>query len=222
MIIAEQKPLQEIDVMVKGVRKLLVAGCGGCVSVCLSGGQAETEVLASALRLKREVAADPVKTTEITLERQCDPEYLTKLDDAVADCDGILSLACGVGVQFLAEHYPDIPVFPAQNTKFAGGTLEHGVWEERCALCGECVLDSTGGICPVSRCAKSLLNGPCGGSHNGKCEVDPDTPCAWVLIYERLTRLGRQADLEKICPPKDWSKARDGGLRKVVREDLQL
>lgn len=222
MIIAEQKPLAEIDALLKDAKKVLVVGCGGCVSVCLSGGQAETEVLATALRLKREVAGRPVDTRETTLERQCDPEYIARLDEEIRDADCILSLACGVGVQFLAERYPDTVVIPAQDTKFAGGTLEHGVWEERCGLCGECMLASTGGVCPVIRCAKSLLNGPCGGSHEGKCEVGQDTPCAWYLIYERMKRLGREASLAEIQPPKDWSKARDGGLRKVVRGDLQL
>jgi len=222
MIIAEQKSLQEIDASVEGAKRVLVVGCGGCVSVCLSGGQTETEVLAMALRLKREVAGTPVSTAEITLERQCDPEYVAKLDEAVKEADCILSLACGIGVQFLAERYPDTVVLPAQDTKFVGGTLEHGVWEERCGLCGECILAATGGICPVIRCAKSLLNGPCGGSHDGNCEVGQDTPCAWVLIYHRLKRLGREAAMDEISPPKDWSKARDGGMRKIVREDLRL
>ncbi|MDR3592109.1 MAG: methylenetetrahydrofolate reductase C-terminal domain-containing protein [Negativicutes bacterium] len=222
MIIAEQKSLPEIDALIKDARKVLVVGCGGCVSVCLSGGQAETEVLAAALRLKRKVAGVPIDIREATLERQCDPEYIAKLDDHIRDADCILSLACGVGVQFLAERYADTVVIPAQDTKFAGGTTEHGVWEERCGLCGDCVLATTGGICPVIRCAKSLFNGPCGGSHDGKCEVSEETPCAWCLIYERMKRLGREADLYEIQPPKDWSKARDGGLRKVVRGDLQL
>jgi len=100
--------------------------------------------------------------------------------------------------------------------------VEQGVWEERCQACGDCILGLTAGICPIARCAKQLLNGPCGGSQDGKCEVDPDVPCAWQLIWERAVKLGRMDQLLEIQPPKDWSKSRDGGQRKIVREDLRL
>ncbi|MBP1763677.1 MAG: hypothetical protein H6Q65_735 [Firmicutes bacterium] len=222
MIIAEQKPLAEIAESVQDVAKVLVVGCGGCVTVCLSGGENEAEVLASALRIKRGIDGIAGEVGQVTVERQCDPEYVAKLDTAVDGIDAVVSLACGVGVQFLAERYSKTVVVPAQNTKFAGGTVEHGVWEERCGLCGECVLAATGGICPIIRCSKSLLNGPCGGSAQGYCEVGKDIPCAWVMIYERLKKLGREASLCEIAAVKDWSKSRDGGPRKIVREDLRL
>ena len=221
MIMAEQKSLAEINEVIGNAIKVLVVGCGGCVTICHSGGQKETEILASALRLKRGIEGRPVEITEATLERQCDPEYVEKIDAAAEAAECIVSLACGVGVQFLADRYPTTYTVPAQNTKFAGGTLEHGSWEERCGLCGECILASTGGICPIIRCAKSMLNGPCGGSHGGLCEIGRDVPCAWSLIYERLRRLGRESSLRQIRPLKDWSKARDGGLRRMAREDLR-
>ena len=222
MIVAEQKPLLEIADSIKGAKKILVVSCGGCVTVCLSGGQNEEEILATSLRLKRGVEGASTDLTEMTLERQCDKEYVDKLEESLKDVDCIVSLACGVGVQYLAERYPDVYVVPAQNTKFIGGTTEHGIWEERCGLCGECILAETGGICPVIRCAKSIYNGPCGGSQDGICEVNAETPCAWVLIYEQLKRQGRESSLCKVFPVKDWSKSRDGGPRKYVREDVLL
>jgi ferredoxin len=222
MIVAEQKPLAEIADNIKDAQKVLVAGCGGCVTVCLSGGRKEADILATSLRILRKKEGRPIYTAPETPERQCDKEYVENLADKVAAADCVVSLACGVGAQYLAERYPDKPVIPAQNTKFIGGTTEHGVWEERCGLCGECILARTGGICPIIRCSKSILNGPCGGSQGGKCEVNPDTPCAWALIYEQLKKQGREDALYEVFPVKDWSKARDGGPRKYVREDVLL
>jgi hypothetical protein len=100
--------------------------------------------------------------------------------------------------------------------------VQPGEFVERCQACGDCILDLTGGVCPVARCAKSLMNGPCGGSQNGKCEVNPETPCAWQLIYDRLAKLGQLERMMEIMPAKDWSTSRDGGLRKIIREDLKL
>ncbi|MDN5348478.1 MAG: hypothetical protein PWP65_2043 [Clostridia bacterium] len=222
MIVAEQKPLAEIDKLIGEAKKILVVGCGGCVTVCLAGGEKEVGILAAALRIKRKKEGNPLETVEVTLTRQCDPEYVQQLEKYVTDdVDLILSLACGVGVQYLAERYNKW-VVPALNTKFAGGSIQHGVWEERCGLCGECILYKTGGICPIIRCSKSILNGPCGGSQNGRCEVNKDTPCAWQLIYDRMKALGKLDLLLEIQPPKDWSYARDGGPRKVVREDVMI
>jgi len=125
-------------------------------------------------------------------------------------------------VQTLADHYPETRVLPALNTKFMGGPTQQGVWEERCQGCGDCMLEYTGGICPITRCAKQLMNGPCGGtSEDGRCEVDPDTPCAWFDIWERMEKLEIQDELMQVRPPKDWSTSRDGGRRKIVRKDLQ-
>ncbi|MEW6524377.1 MAG: methylenetetrahydrofolate reductase C-terminal domain-containing protein [Bacillota bacterium] len=215
MIVAERKPLDEVLQRLDGYRKILVAGCSECVTVCQAGGEKEVEVLASLLRLRgfTDVVTD-------VLTRQCDVEFLPALDLKAAWSDCIVSLACGVGVQFLAERYRDRWVIPGLNTKFGGGAREPGVWEERCGFCGECVLHLTGGVCPIIRCSKSLLNGPCGGSQNGKCEIRDEVECAWQLIYDRLKGLGRLDLLAEPIPPKDWSHARDGGPRKVKRTDV--
>lgn len=220
MIIAMQKPINEIAEMVKDYKKVLLLGCAGCVTVCLSGGEKETEVMAAALRIKRRLEENPMTTVTYTATRQCDPEYINALDNQVKDADAIISLACGVGVQYLAERYTDKWVVPALNTNFIGGSTLHGIWEERCGLCGDCVLHLTGGICPIIRCAKSILNGPCGGSQYGNCELSKEIPCAWQLIYDRMKALGKLDLLKKFQPVKDWSVARDGGPRKATREDV--
>ncbi|KJS15431.1 MAG: zinc-finger protein [Peptococcaceae bacterium BRH_c4b] len=220
MIVAQQKPLQEIADMVSDCKKVLLVGCAGCVTVCLSGGEKETEVMSSALRIKRRLEENPLTTVTFTATRQCDPEYIAEMDEMVKDVDAIISLACGVGVQYVAERYSDKWVVPALNTNFIGGSTVHGIWEEKCGLCGDCVLHKTGGICPIIRCSKSILNGPCGGSQYGKCEISKDTDCAWALIYERMKTLGKLNKLMEIQPPKDWSTSRDGGPRRATREDV--
>ncbi len=225
MIVAEQKRLEEISSLISDAAKVLIVGCKECVTVCLAGGEREVEILASTLNLKGKADGNPIETVAHTLQRQCEPEYVKELErvlDREEGIDVILSLGCGVGVQFIAEHYPDYWVVPGLNTTFAGGALEEGKWAERCGLCGECVLHRTGGICPIIRCSKSILNGPCGGSQDGKCEVDDGVDCAWQLIYDRLKGLGRLELLTVLEPPKDWSKARHGGPRAVVREDVRL
>jgi ferredoxin len=221
MIVAKQKPIDEMIEGLKNVGRILVAGCNECVTVCESGGKKEVAVLASALRMYFMNHGKEVKIDEITLERQCDHEYLEELRKVIDQYDVVLSLACGVGVQFLAEKYLRTPVLPGVDTCFMGVTEQRGVWTERCQGCGECILARTGGICPVSRCAKRLFNGPCGGSTRGKCEIDKDLDCGWQLIINRLKELGRIEDYELLVPIKDWSKERAGGPRKIVREDVQ-
>jgi ferredoxin len=222
MIVADKKPIEEIIDMVKDFKNLLIAGCNECVTVCEAGGKKEVGILASALRMYFMNEGKKVDIDEITLERQCDHEYLEELRNNIDRYDAVLSLACGVGVQFMAEKYFATPVFPGVNTCFMGVTEERGVWSERCQGCGQCILGKTAGICPISRCAKRLLNGPCGGSTKGKCEINKDLDCAWQLIIDRLKELGRLDDYEEIIPIKDWSTERAGGPRKVVREDVRL
>ena len=222
MIIGEQKPLQEIKELIGDARKVLVVGCGTCVTVCFAGGEREAQLLASALRLASQVDGDPKEVTEVTVQRQCEWEYIDPLADQIAESDVVVSLACGVGVQTLVERFPDAWIVPGLNTTFLGMPQEQGVWVERCQACGNCILGLTGGICPIARCAKQLLNGPCGGSHDGKCEINPEVDCAWHLIYERLKRLGKLELMLKFQPAKDWSTSRDGGPRKIVREDLRV
>jgi ferredoxin len=220
MVVGEQKPLEEILQMVEPFDRLIIAGCKGCVAVCAAGGEREVRFLASAIRTARKAQGREIEIREVTLERQCDPEYVEQIRGFVFDYQAILSLACGVGVQYLAEHYSKIPALPGINTSFVGGAEKQGVWSEKCQCCGNCVLHLTGGICPITRCSKSLLNGPCGGSSNGRCEIDPQVPCGWYLIIERLKELGQLDRYLEIIPPKDWSQSRDGGPRKIIREDL--
>jgi ferredoxin len=222
MITAEQKPLEEIRQMLAPYRKVLVLGCGTCVTVCFAGGEKEVGILASSLRMATRLAGDPKEVLEATVQRQCEYEYNEEVVDQLRGVDAVLSLACGIGVQTLNEQFVDVVTLPGVNTAFLGQPTEQGVWAERCQACGDCLLDRTGGICPIARCSKTLLNGPCGGSQNGKCEINPETDCAWQLIYDRLKALGRLDWMLDIEPAKDWSTSRDGGPRQIVREDLRL
>jgi len=222
MIIAEQKPLQEIKAMIGDAKKILVVGCGTCVTVCFAGGSREANILASVLRMSFKLDHKIKYIEHVTVQRQCEWEFLDQIEKQVLDSDLILSLGCGIGVQAIVEYFPNSWVIPGLNTSFLGMPVEHGVWVERCVACGECILELTGGICPIARCSKSLLNGPCGGSEDGHCEIDPDIPCAWQLIYDRLIRMGKLDIMLEVQPPKNWQTSRDGGPRKIIREDLRL
>jgi ferredoxin len=221
MIAAKLKPLEEIIELTKDFDRILVAGCDGCVTVCEAGGLKEVQVLASSLRLYFTQQGKRIEIDEISLTRQCDKDYLDKLLDRIDRYDALVSLACGAGVQFMAEAYRNKPVLPAVDTCFIGVTEKRGVWAERCQACGKCILASTGGICPIARCSKRMLNGPCGGSTKGKCEINKEVDCAWHLIYERLKQLGGLELFEHPVKPKDWRTSRAGGPRKIVREDLR-
>jgi ferredoxin len=222
MIVAEQKPLARIKAMLDGYQKVLAVGCGTCVTVCFAGGEKEVGILASALRMATRLDGNGVDVDEVTVQRQCEWEYIDPLAERLENYDAILSLGCGVGVQTLAERFPHKRVLPGLNTTFMGLPTEQGVWEERCQACGDCLLDLTGGICPIARCSKQLLNGPCGGSQHGKCEINPEVDCAWQLIWERMSALGLLDRLMEVQPAKDWSTSRDGGPRRIVRDDLRL
>lgn len=222
MIIGEQKPLEEIKELIGEARKVLVAGCGTCVAVCSAGGEREAQILASALRLAFQVDGNSREVTEATVQRQCEWEYIDPLAEQIAESDVVVSLACGIGVQTLVERFPEAWIVPGLNTTFLGMPQEQGIWVERCQACGNCILGVTAGICPIARCSKQLLNGPCGGSHDGRCEVNPDIECAWQLIYDRLRKLGKLELMLKFQPAKDWSVSRDGGPRRIVRQDLRV
>jgi ferredoxin len=222
MIIAEQKPLEEIKGLIADAQKVLVVGCGTCVTVCFAGGEKEAGILATSLRMASKIDGQPKEVTHTTVQRQCEWEYIDSLGEQIHDADIVLSVGCGIGVQALVERFPEAWVVPGLNTSFMGLPTEQGVWEERCAACGSCILGLTGGICPIARCAKQLLNGPCGGSQNGVCEISKDQPCAWQLIYDRLKAQDKLHLITQIQGPKDWSTSRDGGPRRITREDLRL
>lgn len=205
MIVAEQKSLEEIRRMLSPYQRVLLVGCGTCMTVCSAGGEREVSFLHDALRMAQARGGDGNTVfTEYVLKRQCDPEFVEMLDDRVSEVEAVLSLGCGIGVQAIAERFPDTPVLPGVNTSFIGMAREWGVWDERCAACGECRLEETGGICPITRCTKGLLNGPCAGTKNGKCEANKDMDCAWVLIYQRLERLHQLDRMRRYYPPRNY------------------
>ncbi len=204
MIVAKRKPFDEIMELIQSYKKVLIVGCGTCVAVCLAGGEKEVAVLTAELDMGRKLKDNPIELGSITLERQCDREYLAQLDTMAGQFDALLSMACGVGIQFLAERFPDKPVFPAVDTCGLAVNQDVGWYEERCRSCGRCVLGLTGGICPVTMCAKGLYNGPCGGTNKGNCEISADQPCAWFMIYERLKAQGRLGCILELAPSQEW------------------
>ncbi len=205
MIVADRKPFAELKEMVKDHKKILILGCGTCVAVCMAGGEKEVELMASQLRLSAKVDGKEIEILEDTVTRQCDKEYMEPILDKARECDAVISTACGVGIQYLSDLIEEIPVYPGVNTRFIGTNEAEGVWLERCMMCGDCVLDETGGICPVAICAKNLLNGPCGGTNKGKCEVSSEKDCAWTLIYKRLEKQGKLDNIRDIFPPRQYS-----------------
>ena len=222
MIVAERKKIPELVEILQRHKKILVLGCGTCVTVCLAGGEREVSIISSALRIASKNSGHDFEIDEMTIERQCDNVFIEEAAETIAKYDAILSLGCGAGVQAIAERYPEKPVYAGLDTAFIGVLEERGVWTEKCSACGACVLHKYGGICPITRCAKHMMNGPCGGSREDRCEVRPDRPCAWQLIYQRLKGIGELDRLREIEAPKDWSPSLDGGVRTLIREDHRI
>jgi ferredoxin len=219
MVKATRKPLQELFNTVKRYQRVLVVGCGGCTSVCLAGGQREVLELADELTqcARREHILQQYAT--FVTERQCNPEFLAELESRVENADCLVSLACGAGAGYMADVYPSVPVFPGLDTMFIGVDLDVGLYEERCRSCGQCVIGDTGGICPVTRCSKGVLNGPCGGTgDDGTCELGEGIHCAWHDIYERLKTQGRLANMMIVRPPMEWI---DKGPRKMIQRGYE-
>ena len=210
--ITAQKPFDEINQALSGVEKVYLVGCGTCATMCHTGGKSEV------LDMKGKLEAAGKKVTGwMVVPTACDELTKDALEENIKDieaADGILVMSCAFGVQ-TATLYTDKPVYPALNTLFVGKEEAPGHFIEVCMQCGNCVMATTVGICPLVRCAKSLLNGPCGGSVDGKCEVSPDIPCAWQLIYDRLAALGQLDKLEEIVLPRDWSTSSSGGPRRI-------
>jgi ferredoxin len=214
--ITKQKPLEEILPSLGKAKKVFLIGCGTCATICHTGGKAEV------LAMKEKLEAEGKKVTGwMVIPTACDEltrEALVQNAEAIESADAILVMSCAFGVQTVTM-YSDKPVYPALNTLFVGKEETPGHFIEVCMQCGNCVLATTVGICPLVRCAKSLLNGPCGGSVDGKCEVSPDTPCAWQLIYDRLKALGQRDKMEEIVAVRDWSTSSSGGPRRFVLTD---
>jgi hypothetical protein len=222
LIFAEWKSLDELIDKLKTHKKVLLVGCATCVAECAAGGEKEVETLAPLLRMALKKQGHFVEIVTATLEKQCEWEFVEQLAQQVAEVDAIISIACGIGVQALAERFDPIVVYPGVNTSALTIREEAGLWAARCAACGDCILGETFGYCPVARCAKSLLNGPCGGTRkDGKCEVNEDVDCIWNLIVERADERGLLESLSKFKKAKDWSNSRHGGPKRVIREDLR-
>ena len=215
MITGELKSVEEIVATLADFKNVLIVGCGGCVSVCLTGGDREARLLAGELTGVRHYTGDPPAFTVKTIERQCETDWLKSYFKIPEGVDAVLSLACGAGVQTMAAVFDPLPVIPALNTTFLGANIEQGVFQEMCRGCGDCVLAYTGGICPVARCAKGLFNGPCGGTQNGSCEIREDVPCAWAMIFYRLKRQNKLDLLLEVRTPRDWRPAGGAGPREL-------
>lgn len=223
MVVGERKALSEIKEMVRPYAKILIAGCDTCTAECLSGGRKQVAELAAALEMAFRLEGKNQEILEISVDRQCIHEFLLDVIEKAEEVEAVVSMACGAGVQSLAERLPAKPIYPGLNTTFIGETVSAGLWQERCRGCGDCLLGLTAGLCPVTRCAKGLLNGPCGGSQGGRCEISAvlkcDVPCVWALIYERLAQQGGLERLTAYTPPKDWRLGGAIGPRQLVRSD---
>ncbi len=202
MIITKKKPDEEIEEMTKSFGKLFVVGCGTCSTSCQTGGEEQVAEMVEMLGDKVVGSAMVEEPCDIRIDRK----DLKKYRDVVKEADAILVMACGVGVQTVGEYSGKI-VLPASDTLFIGKTERIGKFYDMCKACGECILDETGGVCPITRCPKGLLNGPCGGQVEGKCEVgEYENDCAWILIWKNLTEQDRLDLFMTFRPPRDNSK----------------
>jgi len=204
MLYTENKPIEEILESLDAESNIFLLGCNGCAEACETGG----EKALSAMKVGLEKAGKKVTSTCL-VDFLCNKILVTmrlfRKMEKLRQSDSILVLTCGIGVQAVSK-VVDKVVHPAANTVSLGGLQGRWPSDERCQACGDCALDYTGGICPITYCAKSLLNGPCGGAQDGKCEVDPEKDCGWQLIYERLQKVGRLENLKKVRTARDHSK----------------
>ena len=210
MIITQKKPIEEIMAMVANAKTVGIVGCGSCATACQTGGEPQIAELTSVL----EKAGKKVVATTI-----CDyccmnlgvKAKMKAINAANPDC--VVCMSCGDGVQCVAKNTQK-PVYPSNDTMYLGEAVRFGVWEEACRFCGQCVLGKTGAICPITQCAKSLVNGPCGGQKNGKCEDNPENPCAWIKIYERLEATG---ELHKLSERREDKGHGDFAYPRTIR-----
>ncbi|MHA1522266.1 MAG: methylenetetrahydrofolate reductase C-terminal domain-containing protein [Promethearchaeota archaeon] len=209
MIITTPKNWEEIQraILDRNIKKATIVSCGGCAAHCGTGGtEGLKKLLESVKTLHIEVKASMV------IQDPCDNRNIKRdfqhISQEINESDGIIVAACGIGAQTIAA-YTKKPTIVTTDTIMMGETVHIGEYSNRCEACGHCVLNETGGICPITMCPKSLLNGPCGGMKDGKCEVDSfQNPCVWVLIADRLKELGQESNLEYIRDPQDWNKRR--------------
>jgi hypothetical protein len=203
MIITEQKELDEILHSLEAHERVFLIGCGLCATTWGTGGEKETREMAARLTEAGKECTGWIVTEEAACDARTTRLLLRRNKDRIGPADALLVLACGAGVQTVAS-LVDVPVYPALNTLFLARLQNLSVCDERCRMCGECILAETAAICPVTLCPKGLMNGPCGGYEDGKCEVDRERDCAWVAIYERMEALGQREQFMVIHDPKDW------------------
>jgi len=215
MIVSKQKPISEILRTLDGCARVFLVGCAKCATVCKAGGEEEI------FRMQESLAAAGIEVTgSIVIDETCHmlrtARDLRGKREMVEDADALLVLACGAGVQSVSETVRKRTV-AGLDTLFLGNIKRLGQFEQKCSLCGECIVTTTAGICPMTVCPKGLLNGPCGGMTDGRCETDPDSDCAWVLIHQRLTEQGAAGTLEEVVPAKDFSRKLKPGKLKVEK-----
>jgi len=217
LIVGTRKPFEEIIALLGEPvgNRILVLGCDSCMAVSLASGEAEVKELIDELREHSDALGLGWEFEGRTLKRQCERKYEERVSELIDGSDAVVSLGCGVGAQMLSENFPLANVVPAINTSNMGAPEARGIFKEKCMGCGDCTIHRTAGVCVLARCSKALQNGPCGGTTDGKCEIDPETDCAWATIYDSLKRRGRLDDVRGLVPPKDWSRSHSGGVRTV-------
>lgn len=215
MIVSRQKPIEEILSAVEGCNSLFLIGCTKCATVCKSGGEEEVWQMQETL-----TAAGIVVTGSIIIDEACHmlrvSRDLRSRQQMVDEADAMLVMACGAGIQSVSAATSKKTV-AALDSLFLGNIRRFGQFEQKCSLCGECILTETAGICPVTCCAKGLLNGPCGGMDNGRCETDPETQCAWAEIFERLQQSPQSNNLEVYRAPKNYGRLPKPGKLKLPK-----
>ena len=201
MIITQKKPIEELLAMLEGVKKVAIVGCNNCAAACQTGGEKEV------LEMKALLEEKGYEVVATVTPAECCHKLLVKKDTKPikdSGAEAVVGMSCGDGVQTVADNIA-LPIYPANNTMFLGQVERVGMFNEYCRMCGDCVLGATGGICPITKCAKSLVNGPCGGQKNGKCEVNPENDCAWIQIYNRLVATGQEDKLFQTRKDKGYA-----------------
>lgn len=221
MIVIKRKPLEEILSYIEGYDKILVLGCQECPYGCVTSGEDAVKKLAEEIKNKMRDLGKSIEILEKTLIRLCELRYVKSINDLIKDVKAIVTLSCGVGVNLIADIYFEIEVYPGMNTLFLGAELREGIFIEKCRACGDCIVGYTAGLCPITRCPKNMLNGPCGGSKNGVCEVRKGLPCVWYQIIKRLKKRGKLEKLMEIWEAKDWRSFYNEGIREL-REGLKV
>ncbi|MCI8524556.1 MAG: 5,10-methylenetetrahydrofolate reductase [Oscillospiraceae bacterium] len=201
MIVTQKKPIEELMAMLGDAKKIAIIGCASCATACATGGEKEVA------ELKKYLESQGRTVVATAMSDYCCMNLTTKgkvKGFAAAGAEAVVCMACGDGTQVVAKNVAPVPTYPSNNTMFLGEAAKRGLFEEACHFCGDCVLGQTGGICPITRCGKSLVNGPCGGARNGKCEVNPENDCAWIQIYKRLESQGKLDLLGQVRKDKGY------------------